>query len=74
GDALLQLAARRLARDWPLLRQQIALELSLPDYQEPAFNSDDWLEAAGFAWAQRPFEASYAALSRLPTRCLHALP
>ena len=68
GEALLQLATQRLARDWPLLRQQIDVELSFPQAEDQTFNSDDWLEAAGFAWAQRPFEASYAALSRLLAR------
>lgn len=65
GDALLRLATQRLARDWPLLRQQVSLALSFPSSQDERFNDDDWLEAAGFAWALRPFEASYAALFRL---------
>lgn len=74
GEALLRQATRRLARDWPLLPPTIAAELSLPRVAYEAFADDDWREAAGFAWAQRPFEASYAALWRLLNTSTQALP
>lgn len=64
GQRLQQQAAQRLARDWPWLHEIIDLPLSfaLCDQQ---LNNDDWPQLAGFAWAQRPFEASYAVLQRL---------
>ena len=65
GEALQQQATRRLARDWPLLAPPIAAGPVISDGSEISFTDDDWWEAAGFAWAQRPFEASYAALWRL---------
>lgn len=77
GEVLQQQATRRLTRDWPWLQQLIELDLPLgqDDAQQP--DDDDLALLAGFAWAQRPWEASYAALQRLvrqyPQPLLHAI-
>ncbi|MCE0489229.1 GNAT family N-acetyltransferase [Pantoea sp. Mb-10] len=69
GKALEQRAAQRLARDSLWLRDLIALPLATePHGVDTQVNEDDWPLLAGFAWAQRPYEASYAALQRL-VRC-----
>ena len=65
GERLQQQAAQQLARDWPWLRQMIDLTLPLPQIDDQRLNHDDWPLLAGFAWAQRPFEASFAVLQRL---------
>ncbi|OQP34670.1 tRNA(Met) cytidine acetyltransferase TmcA [Pantoea latae] len=67
GRALQQRAAARLARDWPQLRQQIAEPIALPETFSPFNDEDAWL-AAGFAWAQRPLEATLPVLQRLADR------
>jgi len=64
GRALQQRAAMRLARDWPQLRLQVAEPIALPEVPLTFTDEDAWL-AAGFAWAQRPLEASLPVLSRL---------
>lgn len=64
GSALQQRAAERLARDWPQLRQQIALVLDLPAAASGLSDEERGL-VAGFAWAQRPLEASLPVLQRL---------
>ncbi|WP_343463576.1 GNAT family N-acetyltransferase [Pantoea sp.] len=69
GEALAQRAAQRLARDSVWLRDLIDLPLDTDAHEVDAqVNEDDWSLLAGFAWAQRPYEASYAALQRL-VRC-----
>lgn len=77
GEVLQQQAAQRLARDWPWLRDIIELPLTLASDASQQLNDDDWTLLAGFAWAQRPFEASYAALQRLvrqsPSPLLNAI-
>ncbi|WP_343552470.1 GNAT family N-acetyltransferase [Pantoea sp.] len=77
GKTLQQQAAQRLARDWPWLRDIIELPLTLSSAASQELNADDWPLLAGFAWAQRPFEASYAALQRLvravPSPLLNAI-
>ena len=77
GERLQQHAAQQLARDWPWLKQLIDLTLTLPQPGDQQLNRDDWPLLAGFAWAQRPFEASFAALQRLvraaPSPLLHAI-
>ncbi|WP_455813995.1 tRNA(Met) cytidine acetyltransferase TmcA [Pseudomonas graminis] len=66
---------QRLARDGYWLRQQVdAQELPLADQRDLALTDDDWQELSGFAWAQRPFEASYAALGRLVSQHSGTLP
>jgi tRNA(Met) cytidine acetyltransferase len=78
GHRLQQAAAQQLARDWPLLQSDIALNMAFPAPQNQCFNNQDAWLAAGFAWAQRPFEASLAVLQRLvmcaesPPPLLHA--
>jgi len=67
GKGLQQRAAARLARDWPQLRQQIAEPIALPETFSPFNDEDAWL-AAGFAWAQRPLEATLPVLQRLADR------
>lgn len=64
GAELQHQAEQRLLRDWVWLREMIDLPLILSGGDQ-ALNDDDWPLLAGFAWAQRPFEASYAALQRL---------
>ncbi|WP_312663115.1 GNAT family N-acetyltransferase, partial [Pantoea sp. CTOTU49201] len=77
GEVLQQQAAQRLARDWPWLQDIIELPLALANNASQQLNDDDWALLAGFAWAQRPFEASYAALQRLvrqsPSPLLNAI-
>ncbi|ADU70176.1 tRNA(Met) cytidine acetyltransferase TmcA [Pantoea sp. At-9b] len=65
GEALQQQAARRLERDWPWLQQLIELDLPLEGDATSPLDDEDLALLAGFAWAQRPWEASYAALQRL---------
>lgn len=65
AEALQQRAAQQLARDWPWLQAIIELPLTLSSDASQQMNDDDWALLAGFAWAQRPFEASYAVLQRL---------
>ena len=64
GAELQRRAAQRLARDWVYLRHQIAASLDLPE-SASVFTAEDALLAAGFAWAQRPLEASLPVLHRL---------
>lgn len=65
GEALTRQAAEQLARDWPLLRQHIALDLQFDKTTDDALTAQDIHLAAGFAWAQRPLEASLPVLQRL---------
>ncbi|MBW1253815.1 tRNA(Met) cytidine acetyltransferase TmcA [Pantoea allii] len=65
GKQLQQKASQQLARDWPLLRSHIQLDLPLPEACDQDFTPHDAWLAAGFAWAQRPLEASLAVLQRL---------
>ncbi|MBZ6387122.1 MULTISPECIES: tRNA(Met) cytidine acetyltransferase TmcA [Pantoea] len=67
GADLQQRAAERLARDWPQLRQQVTESIALPEMPLSFNDEDAWL-AAGFAWAQRPLEASLPVLHRLAAR------
>lgn len=64
GERLQQQATQRLARDWPWLRAIVALPLHFP-LCDQTLSHADWPLLAGFAWAQRPLEASYAVLQRL---------
>ncbi|MGK3143284.1 tRNA(Met) cytidine acetyltransferase TmcA [Pantoea sp. C2G6] len=74
GEALLRRAARQLARDWPRLRQHIALALQFDEPDDDSFSAQDARLAAGFAWAQRPLEASLPVLQRLVEASVVALP
>ncbi|SFN12946.1 tRNA(Met) cytidine acetyltransferase [Candidatus Pantoea varia] len=65
GRALARRAAAQLARDWPLLRQHIALALQFEEATDDGLTAWDIHLAAGFAWAQRPLEASLPVLQRL---------
>ena len=65
GERMVEQAGQRLARDWPWLQQLIDLELNLSPEQDQRVNEDDWQELAGFAFAHRAVESSYAALQRL---------
>ena len=64
GEQLQQQAAQCFARDAVWLRDIIDLPFETTEYPQ-TLNDDDWPLLAGFAWAQRPYEASYAALQRL---------
>ena len=74
GEALRQRAAGQLARDWPLLRQHIALQIAVDEPDETRFTAQDARLAAGFAWAQRPLEASLPVLQRLADATDQPLP
>jgi len=65
GRALARRAAAQLARDWPLLRQHIALRLQFEEATDDGLTAWDIHQAVGFAWAQRPLEASLPVLQRL---------
>lgn len=68
GQQLAERATRRLARDGYWLRQLLDQDdLPLAAHCDGQLTEDDWQELAGFAWAQRPFEASFGALGRLVT-------
>ncbi len=64
GEQLQQRAEQRLKRDSQWLGDIIDLAFDQSE-QDQALNDDDWSLLAGFAWAQRPYEASYAVLQRL---------
>lgn len=76
GFALAARAERKLARDWPALQRLIPLTLpeggSLTATQD--LNADDWRVLAGFAFAHRAMEPTFAALSRLLTQVTLLLP
>ncbi len=74
GEALQHRAAEQLARDWPLLRQHIALELQFDQVTDDGLTAQDIRLAAGFAWAQRPLEASLPVLQRLVQASSASLP
>lgn len=65
GEALTRRAAEQLARDWPRLRQHIALDLQFDKITDDGLTVQDSHLAIGFAWAQRPLEASLPVLQRL---------
>lgn len=65
GEALTRRAAEQLARDWPRLQQHIALELQFDKTTDDGLIAQDNHLAIGFAWAQRPLEASLPVLQRL---------
>ncbi len=69
-----QRASQRLRRDWSLLRAEINIELEMTTVNEPEFSEADWREAAGFAFALRPFEVSLPALTRLLAQSSMPLP
>ncbi|CAO96116.1 tRNA(Met) cytidine acetyltransferase TmcA [Erwinia tasmaniensis] len=75
GQRLTERATGRLARDGYWLRQLLDQEnLPLATGFDGQLNEDDWQELAGFAWAQRPYEASLAALGRLVSQKACRLP
>ncbi|WP_437214245.1 tRNA(Met) cytidine acetyltransferase TmcA [Pectobacterium sp. LFLA-215] len=72
GYKLAEQGSRQLARDWRWLQRLIPLNLTLPqtepialDTESRELNEDDWRELAGFAFAHRPMEASFASICRL---------
>ncbi|MEH2919845.1 tRNA(Met) cytidine acetyltransferase TmcA [Samsonia erythrinae] len=74
GRRLAEQGSRQLARDWPWLQRLIPLALALPQTEDAGLDDDDWRALAGFAFAQRPMEASFAALCRLLERLPLRLP
>ncbi|MCW2487602.1 tRNA(Met) cytidine acetyltransferase [Candidatus Symbiopectobacterium sp. NZEC127] len=76
GRQLVTRAERRLAQAWPALRRIIPLALPLaqtipdPDKLEDA----EWCSLAGFAFAHRGMEPTFAALTRLLARSGLPLP
>ncbi|WP_380183756.1 tRNA(Met) cytidine acetyltransferase TmcA [Kalamiella sp. sgz302252] len=74
AKALVEKAHSRLARDWRWLRpslQGVELDFSA---MATSLDEDDWRDLAGFAWAQRSFEASLGALGRLTEETSQPLP
>jgi tRNA(Met) cytidine acetyltransferase len=68
SEAGLQMVAQaehELARDWPWLQRIIGIDLNLNEHSLQTLRESDWRELAGFAFAHRALESSYAALQRL---------
>ncbi|QHP79629.1 tRNA(Met) cytidine acetyltransferase [Pectobacterium odoriferum] len=74
GHRLAEQGSRQLARDWFWLQRLIPLNLALPQTENTELDEDDWRELAGFAFAHRPMEASFAALCRLLSHTTLPLP
>lgn len=75
GQQLTASLVQRLSRDGFWLRQQLdPQELPLAETQDLTLTDDDWQELSGFAWAQRSYEASHAALGRLVSMHITSLP
>ncbi|WP_313679869.1 tRNA(Met) cytidine acetyltransferase TmcA [Pantoea vagans] len=74
GEALTRRAAEQLARDWPRLRQHIALDLQFDQTTDDGLTAQDSHLAVGFAWAQRPLEASLPVLQRLAEASAVSIP
>jgi len=67
GQAMAKEAHQQLARDWHWLQRLISVELAFDGgrHEPLTLNEDDWRELAGFAFAHRTLESSYAVLQRL---------
>lgn len=75
GERLTAGLVQQLTRDGYWLRQQVDdQDLPLADQRDMTLTEDDWQVLSGFAWAQRPFEASFAALGRLVSQHVGTLP
>ena len=75
GERLTAGLVQQLTRDGYWLRQQVDdQDLPLADQRDVTLTEDDWQVLSGFAWAQRPFEASFAALGRLVSQHVGTLP
>lgn len=65
GQAMCNAATQQLARDGVWLARLIPLDLPLTLCDDTTLTDADWQELAGFAFAHRALESSYAALQRL---------
>ncbi len=66
AQALCRAARLRLTRNWHWIRQQTGVCcVDIVCDEDAALHDDDWRELAGFAFALRSPEASFAALQRL---------
>lgn len=65
GKQLTAEAHQQLIHDWPFMATFIDVDPGLPLAETLDFTAQDAQNVAGFAWAQRPFEASVPALARL---------
>ncbi|WP_323660717.1 tRNA(Met) cytidine acetyltransferase TmcA [Pectobacterium versatile] len=74
GHKLAEQGNQQLARDWFWLQRLIPLNLALLQTENTELDEDDWRELAGFAFAHRPMEASFAALCRLLSHTTLPLP
>lgn len=73
GRQLSASLTQRLLRDGYWLRQQLDVQgLPLADQRDLTLTEDDWRALSGFAWAQRSYEASFAALGRLVSQDVSA--
>lgn len=69
GHAMSDSAAQQLTRDWYWLQRIIPLDLPLSASDDATLTDADWRELAGFAFAHRALESSYAGLQRLLLNC-----
>ncbi|MBI6547920.1 tRNA(Met) cytidine acetyltransferase [Xenorhabdus sp. VLS] len=74
GIRFTQSAQQQLSRDAIGLESLLGFELPIEHDADERFNSNDWQELAGFAFAHRPLSASYFALQRLLLMSDLALP
>lgn len=56
---------KKLNRNWCWLQHKIDMPLQVATYKSALLNTDDLQELTGFAYANRPYEATYATLCRL---------
>lgn len=76
GRQLATRAKRCLAQEWPALRRIIPLALPLqrPTFARSLLEDAEWRSLAGFAFAQRSMESTFAALTLLLARSGLPLP
>ena len=69
GKRVVARAERSFVQEWPILRRIIPLALSLEQGEpyKPWLEDDEWRRLAGFAFAHRAMETTFAALMRLLT-------
>ncbi|TEA27777.1 tRNA-binding protein, partial [Candidatus Schmidhempelia bombi] len=55
----------KLARNWLWLRDKISISLPISTNDDQKLDQHDWQLLSGFAFAHRPYDASYPSLCRL---------
>lgn len=70
--------AAKLARNWLWLRDKVTITLPIIINNDQRLDKNDWQLLSGFAFAHRPYEATYPSLCRLkqqlPDLFEHSLP